>query len=226
VSAQLTIVVMCILSGLLMLDKYSFGEFGVSQPLISASLLGFAAGDFISGALLGVLLQPVWLVELPIGRKVRLDAQAAGISGAVAFFTMRILGNPSFESAAVASIVVATAASIWGGFLDTCLRRLNGILAKRLEQVKHRRQLLYLHIAALDAAFVRGVFLALVAAVIGILIRPLLDMIPNVPLDWLLAATLSIGLTGALVLFGLKKRLIPFFAGFAAWVIVWALVRF
>jgi PTS system mannose-specific IIC component len=217
---------MCILSGLLILDKYSFGEFGVSQPLVSASLLGFAAGDFFSGVLLGVLLQPVWLVELPIGRKVPLDAQAAGISGAVAFFTMRILGNPSFECAALASIVVATAASLWGGFLDTYLRRLNGILAKRLERVNHRRQLLYLHIAALDAAFMRGVFLALVAAVTGILILPLLDMIPRIPLDWLLAATLSIGLTGALVLFGLKKRLIPFFVGFAAWVVVWALVRF
>lgn len=225
-SAQLTIVVMCILSGLLILDKYSFGEFGVSQPLVSASVLGFAAGDFISGVLLGVLLQPVWLVELPIGRKVPLDAQAAGISGAVAFFTMRILGNPSFERAALLSIVVATAASLWGGFLDTYLRGLNGILAKRLERVNHRRQVLYIHIAALDAAFMRGVFLAIVAAVIGILILPLLDMIPRIPLDWLLAATLSIGLTGALVLFGLKKRLIPFFVGFAAWVVVWALVRF
>lgn len=95
-SPQLIIAVLCILSGLLMLNKYSVGEFGISQPL----------------------------VELPIGRKVPLDAQVAGISGR------------------------------------------------------------------------------------------------------LLAATLSVGLAGGLVLFGIKKRLLPFFVGFTDWVVVWALVRF
>ncbi|MEA3312367.1 MAG: PTS sugar transporter subunit IIC [candidate division WOR-3 bacterium] len=225
-SPQLTIAVLCILSGVLMLDKYSFGEFGVSQPLVAASVLGFAAGDFVSGALLGVLLQPVWLLQLPIGRKVPLDAQAAGISGAVAFFTMRILANPAFEAAALAAIVVAAAASVWGGWFDRYVRRLNGVLARRLEQISHRRRLLFLHIAALDISFLRGVLLALLAAGIGIVILPLLKLLPLISLERLFAATLSVGLASGLVLFGIKKRLLPFFVGFTAWVVVWALVRF
>jgi len=161
VNPQLIIAVLCVLSGLLMLDKYSVGEFGVSQPL----------------------------VELPIGRKVPLDAQAAGISGAVAFFTMRILANP-------------------------------------VEQITHRRRLLFLHIAALDIAFLHGVLLALLAAGTGIVILPLFKFLSLIPLERLLAATLSVGLASGLVLFGIKKRLAPFFVGFAAWVVVWAPVRF
>lgn len=209
-----------------MLDKYSVGEFGVSQPLVAASLLGFAAGEFVSGALLGVLLQSVWLLQLPIGRKVPLDAQAAGISGAVAFFTMKILANPAFETAALAAIVVAAAAGIWGGWLDRYVRRLNGVLAKRLERVSHRRQLLFLHVAALEIAFMRGALLALLAAGAGLILLPLLRFLPSVPLERLLAATLSIGLASGLVLFGIRKRLAPLLVGFTTWVVVWALVRF
>ncbi len=221
----LTIAIMCLLSGLLMLDKYSIGEFGVSQPLVAAPVLGYAAGDFTSGVLLGLLLQPVWLIQLPIGRKIPLDVQAAGISGTVAFFSMRMLGNARFEFAALAAIAVAAAASLYGGWLDGYGRKLNGIFARRLERVTRRRELLFLHVAALDVAFLRGVILAVVAAGAGAAILPLLKWIPLVPLDRLLAATFSIGLAGALVIFGIKKQLIPFFAGFAAWVIVWALVR-
>jgi len=44
VNPQLIIAVLCVLSGLLMLDKYSVGEFWVSQPLVSASLWDLQPG--------------------------------------------------------------------------------------------------------------------------------------------------------------------------------------
>lgn len=218
--------VVCIISGVLMLDKYSLGEFGISQPLVSASVLGFAAGDFTSGVLLGVLLQPLWLVELPIGRKVPLDAQAAGISGAAVFFSMRLLASPPLESALLVSILVAAAASWWGGWLDVWSRKINEKLAMRMERATQKRHLLFIHVAALEVSFLRGMALAAFAVLIGAAVLPLLSLVPLIPVQRLLAATLSIGLAGGLVLFGLKKRLIPAVVGFAAWVVVWVLVRF
>lgn len=223
-----TIVVLCLISGVLLVDKYSFGEFGISQPLVSASILGFACGDFAAGVLLGVLLQPIWLIELPIGRKVPLDAQAAGISGAVTFFTLRIAASVSVETGAFVSLLVAALASLWGGWFDFLGRRINGVLAGRIERVRSLRELLVIHIAALDIAFLRGVMVAAVSIGIAYLILPIvmLDLLPHIPLTRLLAATLSIGLAGGLVLFGSKKRWIPVAAGFASWVVVWLLVRF
>jgi len=220
------IAVMCVLAGLLMLDKYSLGEFGVSQPLVVAPILGFAAGDFHAGVLLGVLLQPVWLVELPVGRRMGLDAQAAGISGAVAFFVMR--GRVGFEQAMLAAVLVAAGASLWGGWLDRLQRHLNGALARRAERARTRRGLFFIHAAALELAFLRGVVLAVLAAGVGFVLLPVLrlDIMPGIPVNRLLAATMSIGLAGALVLFGVKKRIIPVLAGFASWVVVWVLVRF
>jgi len=222
----LTIAVICTISGLLMLDKYSIGEFGISQPLVASALIGFAAGDFHSGVILGLLLQPVWLIELPIGRRIPLDAQAAGISGAVTFFSLRVLSNTGFEVAAIAAILVAAGASLWGGLLDHLARRINGVLARKMETVRYRRHLVFIHVAALEVAFIRGVVLALAAFGLSLVAIPVIRYIPFVPLDRLLAATVSIGLAGGLFLLGFKKQVIPWLVGFAAWIVVWVLVRF
>lgn len=222
------LVVLCAISGVLMVDKYSFGEFGVSQPLVAATILGFAAGDFRTGALLGVILQPIWLLELPIGRRIPLDAQTAGICGAVTFFTLRMTTPVTLEVGAFFSLIVAGLASFWGGWLDMLERRINGVLAGRIERVRNFTELLFIHIAALDIAFIKGVTVAAVSASIALLSVPLfkLDLIPQIPITRLLAATLSVGLAGGLVLIGSKKQWIPVVAGFASWIVVWLLVRF
>lgn len=222
------IIVMCLLSGLLMLDKYSLGEFGISQPLVSASIIGFSAGSFLPGVILGVLLQPVWLIELPIGRKVPLDAQGAGISGAVAFFTLKLIADPRFEVCAFIALIVAGAASIWGGWLDKLARQMNGKLVKKLEHIRNRRKLMFVHFAALNITFVRGVLMAALAVAVAIAVLPLIEagLVPVIARERLLIATLSIGLASGLMLFGIKQRIIPFLVGFAAWIILWVFIRF
>lgn len=227
-ASWITIGIVCLLSGVIILDKYSVAEFGISQPLVAASIIGFAFGSFYQGVLIGVLIQPLWLAGLPIGRRIPLDAQAAGISGAVCFFTIRLLGSAPIQTAALISIIIAALAGLWGGLLDRINRNLNRILASRLEKARNRLQVFGLHAAALEAGFIRGVLLALIAAGLGYLISVLsvLGSIPVVPISSLLVATLSIGLGGAWVMFGAKKQAIPVLAGFASWVIIWVLVRF
>lgn len=222
------VIVLCLLSGILIIDKYSFGEFGVSQPLISSSVLGFAAGDFAAGALLGVLLQPIWLIELPIGKKIPLDAQAAGISGAVAFFAVKMFGGVSVEIAAFTALIIAALSSIWGGWLDKLERVINGYLARRMEQATRLRHVVFIHGASINIAFLRGVVMAGIAIGVSLVFIPVfrLNIIPVISLNRLLAATLSVGLGGGLVLLARKKHLIPVAVGILAWVVVWVLVRF
>lgn len=220
------ILIMCLLAGVLLLDKYSIGEFGISQPLISASILGFTAGDFSSGVLLGVLLQPMWLVELPIGRKVPLDAQAAGISGTIAFFTLRMIGGFSIEVSALLAIVIAAGISVLGGWFDLLQRKINGYIALRLERVKNLKEIVFIHAATLDIAFLRGVLLGLLTVVFSLIVIPIGSIIPGISLPRLLAATFSIGLAGGVYLLGIKKQLIPTVVGFTSWICIWLYLRF
>ncbi|NLI98972.1 hypothetical protein GX441_09995 [bacterium] len=223
---QLLLIIMCLISGIILLDKYSVGEFGISQPLLSASILGFAAGDFSKGVLLGLLLQPLWIVELPIGRKVPLDGQASGIAGAVVFFTLILIGKVPFEKAAFAAIVLASIMSILGGWLDLVQRKINGYISLRIERATSLWEVAFVHAAALDVAFLRGVIIAVASFVVSLLSVPLIAYIPFIPFERLLVSTFSIGLAGALTLIGLKKAAIPALAGFASWAVVWFCIKF
>ncbi len=67
-----------------------------------------------------------------------------------------------------------------------------------------------------------------IAIGLSVVLIPILEMklIPSISLNRLLAATLSVGLGGGLVLLARKKHLIPVMLGLVAWVILWVLVRF
>ncbi len=216
---------MILLSGVLILDKYSFGEFGISQPLIVSSLLGLAVGDFISGALMGLIMQPIWLVEIPVGRKVPLDVQGGGISGAVAFFSLRLFGA-GIEQAVLLSLIIAVLASVWGGWLDRFERYINGKIAMRLKTIRTRLHLILVHVVALDVAFLRGIVMAVVAAILAKFAFLTIPFIPQIHISKIIAATFTVGLAGAIVMLGLKKRLLPMAIGFVSWIGVWVLLKF
>jgi mannose/fructose/N-acetylgalactosamine-specific phosphotransferase system component IIC len=71
---------------LLLLDKWAFGEFGLSQPIVSCPLIGLIFGDFTTGLFLGVALQLVWIDALPLGAGKPLDYQSAGVVSITSYF--------------------------------------------------------------------------------------------------------------------------------------------
>jgi mannose/fructose/N-acetylgalactosamine-specific phosphotransferase system component IIC len=59
----------------IILDKYAFGEFGISQPIIAGAIIGTLFGDLQTGIFIGAILQLIFLVGLPIGRDIPPDGQ-------------------------------------------------------------------------------------------------------------------------------------------------------
>ncbi|MFC1725824.1 PTS sugar transporter subunit IIC, partial [candidate division KSB1 bacterium] len=49
------------------LDTTPFFQSMISQPLVVCSFFGFIWGDIYTGALLGVILELIWLKLIPIG---------------------------------------------------------------------------------------------------------------------------------------------------------------
>ncbi|MEO0225909.1 MAG: PTS sugar transporter subunit IIC, partial [candidate division WOR-3 bacterium] len=83
------IIILSLIGGLIMLDKYAIGEFGVSQPIIACPLIGLFFGAPEAGLTLGVLLQLIFFSNLPIGRSIPPDAQAGAVLSIASFILLR-----------------------------------------------------------------------------------------------------------------------------------------
>lgn len=164
-------VLLSLLGSVIILDKYALGEFGVSQPIITGTIIGAIFGDVWFGIFLGGMVQLIFLGGLPIGRDVPPDGQAAGIITVTSYFLLRsnnTLGHSLFVAA-----VLGLAGSILGGVLEIYARRFNEKLYARF--IHHEESLYICHTAGLLTAFGRGLCLFL-----PIFIFSKLFMIPGI----------------------------------------------
>jgi len=218
---------------LVLLDKWTFGEFGISQPIVGCPLLGILFGDFGTGMFLGTALQLVWIESLPLGGEKPLDYQSAGVVGITSFFfARRLLGSePSLawfgleHKVLFACLILAALATIIGQYADDRLRRVNdgiytlGSRATRASGVVGAHLLAFLP-ALLRGALVTGLFLLLTW-----LVLPVVHRLPDFTRDELLLCPLAIGIAGLVKLFYRRERIPLFAAGVVASGVLWALWR-
>ncbi len=185
-----------ILGALILLDKYAFGEFGISQPVVSGAIIGALCGDVRMGIYIGALVQLVFIANLPIGKNVPPDAQGAGIAGCGSYFIIK--KTSTFEPNLLVIILIAIFVAILGGLLDTIVRRINGRLYYHF--LRSRSRLFFYHFAGLLTAFLGGIILLLpLFATVSSLYFPVLT--DSFSIEFLKIIIVGLGMANGLYLF-------------------------
>ncbi|MEO0138078.1 MAG: PTS sugar transporter subunit IIC [candidate division WOR-3 bacterium] len=196
----MNIIPLSFLGSLILLDKYAVGEFGFSQPIIAGTIIGALYGDVKSGILIGALFQLIFLANLPIGKDVPPDAQAAGIAGSGAYFIMKktTQSEPNLMVIFLLGILVA----VLGNLLDTLVRRVNEQFFYQF--LRDEKRLYFCHFLGLGTSFLRGVVLFLpIFWIVSFL--PLTVLKADFNREFLLIIIVALGLANGIYLY-LKKE--------------------
>lgn len=216
---------------IILLDKWTFGEFGISQPIVSCPLLGILFGDFGTGMFLGTALQLVWIESLPLGGEKPLDYQSAGVVGITSFFLARRFLLPRSLDAWFATehrvlfacLLLAALATIFGQFTDDRLRRVNDGIYALGTRATRPSGAIAAHLLAFLPALLRGMVTTGFFLVFMWLALPLLPHLPDFTREELLLCPLAIGLAGLVKLFYRRERVPLFAAGIVTSGILWVL---
>jgi mannose/fructose/N-acetylgalactosamine-specific phosphotransferase system component IIC len=181
---------------LLILDKYAFGEFGLSQPIISGTIIGLLCGNLEMGIMIGGVFQLIFMGGLPIGRDIPPDGQGAAIVAAGSYFLM-VPTNDLARSLLIA-VAFGLLASIIGGQLEINARRLNEKLYHRF--MRKELCLNRYHFLGLLTAFGRGFCVFIPFFLIASLVR-IPDFMPALDQQILIMVAISIGLANGIYLF-------------------------
>jgi mannose/fructose/N-acetylgalactosamine-specific phosphotransferase system component IIC len=197
------ILTMTLLGSLLILDKYAFGEFGISMPLVAGLIIGAIYGDIRQGVFLGGIFQLIFLGGLPIGRDIPPDSQGAGIVACGSYFLMRP-GN-TLEGAIFLAAFFGLVAGIVGGALEILVRRYNEKLYYQF--MRRENRLALYHFLGLATAFFRGVVLFLPFFLLaGIITYP--AVFSAYTKDLLAIVGVSMGLANAIYLFAKRRTVV------------------
>jgi len=112
------------LGGLLALDRTALLQTMASRPLVGATAAGYVVGAPALGLLAGLLLELIWLMDLPVGSSVPPDETVSGVLAAV--FAAAATEAWSPEARAATGVLLAVPAGILGRHLDVAVRRWNG----------------------------------------------------------------------------------------------------
>jgi mannose/fructose/N-acetylgalactosamine-specific phosphotransferase system component IIC len=222
---------LCLAGAVVLLDKWTFGEFGISQPIVSCPLLGILFGDVGTGMFLGTALQLVWIESLPLGGEKPLDYQSAGVVGITSFLLARRAwsGQPSLawfgleHRVLFACLILAALGTIVGQYADDRLRRVNDGIYHLGSRATRARGVFGAHLLAFLPALLRGALTTGFFLVLMWLALPLMSRLPDFTRDELLLCPLAIGIAGLVKLFYRRERVPLFAAGMIVSGVLWVL---
>ncbi len=197
-------ILLSVIGSAIILDKYAFGEFGISQPIIAGAIIGTLFGDLQTGIFIGAILQLIFLVGLPIGRDIPPDGQAAGVIGTGSYFLLRVANQAGH--ALCLAFILALASAIIGGALEIFVRRRN----KKLYHLfmKEQKRLYLYHLVGFIPAFLRSFCLVLPIFLLANYIR-IPAQFPQLNKELLIIIGLSLGFANSIYLF-LKKTTVVY----------------
>lgn len=114
------------IGGLLGLDRTAAGQFMVSQPIVAGPVAGWVLGDVTTGLLIGVILELIWVMDLPIGTFVPADPTIAAVS-ATAIAVIGSRGESSLAAAGISLLLTVAIAPLTMA-AETGLRKWNSRL--------------------------------------------------------------------------------------------------
>lgn len=153
----------------LSLDATAVGQVMVSRPLVAGPLLGALAGEPLIGLLVGMLVEILWVRELPVGNYLPPDLTL--LSGMGAVLAARLVGGGVPPEAALTyALAVAIPAAVFSSQGEMLVRRLNSRwvrFAQRLAESGHLRLFEIVLLPILGVQFLKGFLFAFVALVLA-----------------------------------------------------------
>ena len=124
--------------GALGLDQIAVAQVLLSQPLVGGVILGWSAGDPVSGLLAGAFFQFLCLTDLPVGASIPPDTALAGLLGVASFIE---LGHPpGWGDQALLGLLAAAflLVAILARVCDVRVRRANRVWVRITERLLQR----------------------------------------------------------------------------------------
>jgi len=122
------------LGGLLALDTVVAGQFFLSSPLVSCTILGWALGNPLLGAMIGVVLTLPWLGTLPVGGYTPPDSPTAALAVTLGAMLATSAHLQAFPPALVAiALLPAPFLATSAGFADHFIYHRNEISVAKAE---------------------------------------------------------------------------------------------
>jgi PTS system mannose-specific IIC component len=165
----LAVVGIALIGGLIGLDRTAVGQFMISEPIVAAPLTGWILGDPIAGTIIGVVLELIWVLDMPIGAFVPADATISAVS-ATAIAVLGSTGNAplpviGFSILLTAAMVPVTMRA------DGIVRHWNSRLADAVTTgpgPDTGRRLARAHLSGLPVFFMKSFLLYLVFLPLGL----------------------------------------------------------
>lgn len=211
-----------LVGGFIALDTTAVLQGLISQPLVAGIVLGWLSGNLVLGMHVGLLMQLLWLNQLPVGAAKIPEGNLASIIAVLLTVRLNILFENS-QSILIFSVVLYTLLFSWlGTLLTTFMRSVNIRLfdfAFRALEKERIYALGGIHIAALLIQFVLQAALVYLAVLVGqTALRELLIALPaewNNAVRYIELAVIGSGVGMTLALYKEKKEVYLLIVGAA-----------
>jgi PTS system mannose-specific IIC component len=208
----LEILAVSLWGGLVALDTTAAFQILVSHPLVSCSIVGLMLGNFSLGFVIGIVLELVWLNEIPVGAAPFAEGNiGATVAAAVAVMTV----EQTTRSGAVLflSLMIGVLISVIGGRLVIFVRYVNSNLYHKLieDQALSVRRIVQTHYTGIFFSFILGFFLTMTSVLLfaKVLFPALIYVIPerlDPALDLAMTAFLGVGCGVLFYMFFRRKK--------------------
>lgn len=175
----IVIVLVAAAGGIIGLDRTAAGQFMISQPIVAGPLTGWLLGDPSAGAVIGVVLELLWVLDMPVGTFVPADATIGTISataiaslGSVGTASLDLIGFTILLSVLMVPIIMMT---------DEFVRKRNSNLAERAlaaAGIDPACQLSRYHLSGLGVFFLKSFVLYLFFLPAGLAAVTLFEHLP------------------------------------------------
>jgi len=124
--------VLSLTGGLLVLDTTAVLQILISQPLVSCTILGWMANDTAFGLHFGLLMQLLWVSQLPVGAARVPAGNLGSITGVLIALQLKPV-FPEFQNFLIlAGLLSALVLSYMGAHLNAVLNQLNVTIFNRV----------------------------------------------------------------------------------------------
>jgi PTS system mannose-specific IIC component len=168
------------LGGLIGLDRTAIGQFMISQPIIAAPVTGWVLGDLSSGLIIGVVLELIWLLDMPVGTFVPADSTVSSVCATA----IAILGSPEGVPLSVAgfSVLLTVVLAPVTIMSDRVIRQFNSRLGDALGSTAvtdARNKLTRVQLCGLGVFFLKFYLLLIVCIPLGIMAVRMFHALPD-----------------------------------------------
>lgn len=206
---------------MLVLDTTAALQILVSQPLISCTILGWLGGNVQLGLHFGLLVQLLWLSQLPVGAAKIPAGNLGSITGIILLLQLKTLFQGYQNLIILAAIICALFFSYLGAVLHARINNWNTFFFNNALKYLEKGKTGVLGLINVLALFFR--FILVVVLIYGgvllclFVLRMCIETIPPVWNDYaryIEMAVIGAGIGFALELYRGKKKMLTLLAGF------------